>query len=127
MRRQGVGGWERKLETFHYNFTLCTFRYDPLNHWYVILRNRLQYVSVEKCRDGITVQISRNKDELVKTLMGASRLPVRRNRDLQAAVNMPSNLSVSLSVLVDILAAGIEEGYMDMVSDCQDFCIKIVR
>ena len=122
-----MGGWERKLETFHYNFTLFTFRYDPLNHWYIILRNRLQYVSVEKCRDGIAIQISRSKDKLVKTLMGNPRLPVRRNRDLQAVVNLPSNLSVGLSVLVDIIAAGIEEGYMDLVSDCQDFCIKIVN
>ena len=83
-------------------------------------------MSVEKCRDGIVVQISRNKDKLVKSLMGAPRLPTRRNRDLQAAVNMPANLSVSLSVLVDILADGIEEGYTDLLNDCQDFSIKVV-
>ena len=49
------------------------------------------------------------------------------NSSLQAEVNMPSNLSVSMSVLVDILAAGVEEGYTDLLDDCQDFARKVVN
>ena len=73
-----------------------TFRFDLPNHWFVVLRNRLQYVSVEKCRDGIVIQISRNKNTLIETLMGSPRLATTRNRSLQAEVNMPYNLSVSM-------------------------------
>ena len=83
-------------------------------------------MSVEKCRDGIVIQISRNKNTLVQSLMGSPRLATTRNRTLQAEVNMPSNLSVSMSVLVDILAAGVEEGYTDLLDDCQDFARKVV-
>ena len=37
----------------------------------LVLRNRLQYVSVEKCRNGIVIQMSRNKNTLVESLMGS--------------------------------------------------------
>ena len=84
-------------------------------------------MSVEKCRDGIVIQISRNKNKLFASLMGSPRLATRRNRTLQAEVNMPSNLSVSMSMLIDILAAGVEEGYTDLIDTCQDFARKVVN
>ena len=58
--------------------------------------------------------------------MGSNRLATTRNRTLQAEVNLPPNISVAMSVLVDTLAAGIEEGYTDLLDDCQDFARKVV-
>ena len=80
-------------------FESCTFRYVIPNHWFVVLRNRLQYVSLEKVRDGILIQISRNKNMLLELLMGSPSLATRRNRTLQVEVNMPTNVSVSMSIV----------------------------
>ena len=69
------------------------------------------------------IQMARERRYVVNTVMGEPRQGCRPNRSL----NLPSMITVEVSVLFDILARAIMNGYVDLVDDCQVFARHLVR
>ena len=88
----------------------------------------MMYVSLEKCRDGLYIHIARERRYYVVNIVtGEQRQGCSPDRSLSNEINLPTMITVEVSVLFDILARAIMNGYVDLVDDCQVFARHLVR
>ena len=102
-------------------------RFDIANHWFLILRTRLHWISIEKMRSGMFIQTTSmdNKDMVVSNLMGEPRNKTRVN--VNKLPMLPNTLDVNIDDLHQTIVTGITSGWSLLNYNCQDFVKECLR
>ena len=129
-----VGGRVLQVEVFHSRLDLMAKipfgyffdeRIDLINHWFVILRTQLRFITIEKFRSGIYIQISKKKNDVKYAVMGVKRRAVRLNKTMEQEINLPDDLNVEVAALIDTIATGVAEKWT-ITNNCTHFVRQLV-
>ena len=116
-----VGGKIRGAEVLLSRLDLMTFipygykfdeKIDQINHWFLVVKTVKKYISFEKFRNGVYVQMSTDKKMVRNYLMGEERRAVRVRTAVDAEdLELPEDIDVKVDDLLDTVATGITENW----------------